>query len=135
MKPMFDLASLGWDDYFAGGYAGYDRPSRPRARVMRTDRGISTVLGEAGAVRASLAGSVLAAAARDPIVLPCAGDWVVVHTWPARRVTIECVLPRRTAVVRSSADNSSHGQVLVANIDVASVEAPPDPHTDSTRCA
>jgi ribosome biogenesis GTPase len=130
---MFDLLSLGWDEFFAGGYAGYDRGSRRPGRVMRVDRGICTVLCADAAVRASLAGSVLAAAARDPIALPCAGDWVVVHTWPDRRVTIETVLPRRTAVVRASADAASHGQVLAANIDVAAVVEPLDPDPDPGR--
>jgi ribosome biogenesis GTPase len=129
----FDLSSLGWDEYFAGAYAAYDRPTRQAARVMRIDRGICTVLAGSGAVRASLAGTVLAAAAHDPVMLPCAGDWVVVHTWPDRRVTVESVLPRRTAVVRASAGAASHGQVLAANIDVAAVVEPLDPAPDTGR--
>jgi ribosome biogenesis GTPase len=129
----FDLRSLGWDPYFAGAYAAYDRPTRRPARVMRVDRGICTVLGESGAVRASLAGSVLAAAAADPVALPCAGDWVVVHTWPDRRLTVESVLPRRSAVVRSTAGAASHGQVLAANLDVAAVVEPLDPAPDPGR--
>jgi ribosome biogenesis GTPase len=129
----FDLPSLGWDEYFAGAYAGYDRATRRPARVMRIDRGICTVLGEAGAARATLAGSMLAAVARDPVMLPCAGDWVVVHTWPDRRVTIETVLPRRTAVVRASADAASHGQVLAANVDVAAIVESLDPEPDAGR--
>jgi ribosome biogenesis GTPase / thiamine phosphate phosphatase len=129
----FDLPSLGWDAYFAGAYAAYDRPTRQPARVMRVDRGVCTVLAESGATRASLAGAILAAAARDPIVLPCAGDWVVIHTWPDRRVTIETVLPRRSAVVRASAGAASHAQVLAANLDVAAVVEPLDPAPDSGR--
>jgi ribosome biogenesis GTPase len=129
----FDLGSLGWDPYFAGAYAAYDRPTRRPTRVMRVDRGVCTVLGEAGAVRASLAGAVLAAAVNDPGALPCAGDWVVVHTWPDRRVTVESVLPRRSAVVRASAGAASHGQVLAANLDVAAVVEPLDPEPDAGR--
>ncbi|MGC9665760.1 ribosome small subunit-dependent GTPase A [Planosporangium sp. 12N6] len=129
----FDLQALGWDPYLAGAYATYDRPSRQPARVMRVDRGVCTVLGESGTLRASLAGSVLAAAAADPVALPCAGDWVVVHTWPDRRVTVESVLPRRSAVVRASAGAASHGQVLAANLDVAAVVEPLDPEPDPGR--
>lgn len=119
-----DLTSLGWDAYFAGGYAGYDRPSRRPARVMRVDRGVCTVLAASGAARASLAGAVLAAAADDRSALPCPGDWVVVHTWADHRVTVEAVLPRRTAVP------GRDGRVLAANLDLAGVvvalDAPPD---------
>src|SRR5690242_4474280 len=100
---------------------------------MRVDRGVCTVLAESGATRASLAGAILAAAARDPIVLPCTGDWVVTHTWPDRRVTIETVLPRRSAVVRASAGAASHAQVLAANLDVAAVVEPLDPAPDLGR--
>ncbi|GAA1788402.1 GTPase RsgA [Planosporangium flavigriseum] len=129
----FDLGSLGWDPYFAGAYAAYDRPTRRPGRVTRVDRGVCTVLGESGPVRASLAGSVLAAAASDPGALPCTGDWVVVHTWPDRRVTVEAVLPRRSAVVRASAGTASHRQVLAANLDVAAVVEPLDPAPDTGR--
>jgi ribosome biogenesis GTPase len=129
----FDLSSLGWNEHLAGAYAAYESPTRRPARVMRVDRGVCTVLGGSGAARASLAGSILVAAARDPSMLPCAGDWIVAHTWPDRRVTVESVLPRRTAVVRASADATSHGQVLAANIDVAAVVEPLDPAPDTGR--
>jgi ribosome biogenesis GTPase len=129
----FDLRSLGWDPYFAGAYAAYDRPSRRPARVMRVDRGVCAVLGESGAVRASLAGSVLAAAAHDAVALPCTGDWVVVHTWPDRRVTVESVLPRRGCVVRAGAGTASQGGVFAANLDAAAVVEPLDPVPDVGR--
>ncbi|MDT5037094.1 MAG: ribosome biosis GTPase / thiamine phosphate phosphatase, partial [Micromonosporaceae bacterium] len=128
----FDLTSLGWDGHFAGHYAGYDGPHRRPARVMRVDRGVCTVLAAAGSVRASLAGSILAAAAHDPTVLPCTGDWVVIHTWPDRRVTVESVLPRRGAVVRAGA-GAGPAEVLAANLDVAAVVEPLDPTPDAAR--
>ncbi|NJC70428.1 GTPase RsgA [Planosporangium thailandense] len=127
----FDLGSLGWDPSFAAAYAGYDRPSRRPGRVMRVDRGVCTVLGESGAVRASLAGAVLAAAACDPGVLPCAGDWVVVHTWPDRRVTVESVLPRRNAV----GGGGRYGRPLAANLDAVAVVEPLEPAPDGGRIA
>jgi ribosome biogenesis GTPase len=125
-----DLRSLGWGPYFAAAYAAYDRPSRRPARVMRTDHGVCTVLGESGAVRASLAGSILTAAAHDPAALPCAGDWVVVHTWPDRRITVESVLPRRGVVARAGA---FHGRALAANLDIAAVVEPLDQGPDARR--
>jgi ribosome biogenesis GTPase / thiamine phosphate phosphatase len=130
-----DLSSLGWDDELAAGYARYDRPTRAPGRVARVDRGVCTVLCAAGPVRASLAGAVLSAAARDPVVLPCAGDWVVVHTWPDRRITIEAVLPRRSAVVRATAGREALVQVLAANVDAAAVIEPMDPSPDAGRVA
>jgi ribosome biogenesis GTPase len=59
--------------------------------------------------------------AQDPTEGPCTGDWCVVRAWPDHRFTVERLLPRRTAVVRATAGEQSHGQVLCANVDVAAV--------------
>jgi ribosome biogenesis GTPase / thiamine phosphate phosphatase len=127
----FDLASLGWDAHFARAYvpSAVDRPGR----VVRVDRGVCTALCTDGPVRASLGGDVLCAASADPARLPCAGDWIVVRTWPDGRVTAEAVLPRRTAIVRRTADKDSTGQVLAANIDTAAIVEPMDPAPDVRR--
>jgi len=132
MMP-FDLPSLGWDDEFAATYARFDRTDQCPARVTRVDRGVCTVLTAAGSARASLAGAMLTAAGRDPVALPCAGDWVVVRTWPDECQTIETVLPRRTAIVRATAGKESLGQVLAANVDVAAVVEPMHPAPDLGR--
>ena len=124
----FDLASLGWD----GSYTMPGGDARP-GRVVRVDRGVCTVLCAEGAVRASLAGAILSAAAADPVSLPCAGDWVTVRTWPDERITVEAVLPRRTAIVRRTSDKDSVGQVLAANVDVAAVVEPMHPAPDAGR--
>lgn len=129
-----DLASLGWDAHFAGAYRATvaHRPGRP-GRVVRVDRGVCTAVCADGTVRASFGGGLLCAAATDPARLPCAGDWIVVRTWPDGRVTAEAVLPRRTAIVRRTADKDSTGQVLAANVDTAAVVEPMDPAPDVRR--
>ncbi len=125
----YDLSSLGWDDTFAAAYAPLNRCDAAPARVLRADLGVCTVLGSDGVGRASLAGSVLLGAARDPARLPCAGDWVVVRRWPDRRYTVEAVLPRRTVLTGEPGDAGRAGQVLAANMDVVAVVQPvrPDP--------
>ncbi|WP_213455351.1 ribosome small subunit-dependent GTPase A [Rhizomonospora bruguierae] len=130
----FDLASLGWDASFAAGHRNLDQPDHRVGRVSRVDRGVCSVLAAEGApVRASLGGPLLVAAGRDPVWLPCAGDWVVLRDWPDGRVTAEAVLPRRTAIVRRTADKDSTGQVLAANADGAAVVEPMDPAPDVAR--
>jgi len=126
----FDLSSLGWDEQFGSAYARFDRPDHRPARVTRVDRGVCSVLGGEGAHRASVGGGLLAAAAHDPVRLPCTGDWVVVREWPDDRSTIEAVLPRRTAIIRAAAGAEALAQVLAANIDAAAVVAPVDPEPD-----
>jgi ribosome biogenesis GTPase len=96
-------------------------------RIVRADRGISTVLTADGEIRASLGGPAMTAAAADPVALPCAGDWVLVRHWPDQRVTMEKILPRLTAIVRRTSDKDSAGQVLAANITAAAVVASMDP--------
>jgi ribosome biogenesis GTPase len=116
------LASLGWP-----ATKSWRDPLHELGRVLRADRGASTVCTAAGEIRAALGGTVLAAAHGDPVALPCAGDWVAVRRWPDKRVTIECVLPRKSAIVRRTAGKQATGQVLAANLDVAAVVASLDP--------
>ena len=130
---MSDLSALGWDATLASAYRPFDRPDATPARVLRADRGVCTVLDSSGVTRASLAGGVLLGAAHDPANLPCAGDWVVLRHWPDRRTTVDCVLPRRTALVRRTADKDSAGQVLAANMDAVAVVEPMHPEPDDAR--
>lgn len=124
-----DLTALGWD---AARAVAARRGRRP-GRVARVDRGVCTVLCAEGPVRATLGGSVLAAAARDLTGLPCAGDWVLLATWPDGPVTVETVLPRRTVLVRRTAGRDASGQVLAANLDAVAVVEPVHPASDLAR--
>ncbi|WP_433343356.1 ribosome small subunit-dependent GTPase A [Micromonospora sp. CA-111912] len=126
-----DLIALGWDAEWAAHVR--NRTHQRPGRVARVDRGVCTVLGADGPVRATLGAAVLAAAARDLTRLPCAGDWVLLHTWPDGPVTIEAVLPRRTALVRRTAGKDASGQVLAANLDAAAVVEPVHPEPDVAR--
>jgi ribosome biogenesis GTPase len=130
---MSDLSALGWDETFAAAYAPLDRTDSSPGRVLRADRGVCTVLDAGGVIRATLAGSVLLGAAHDPARLPCAGDWVVLRRWPDRRVTIECVLPRRTTLIRRTADKDASGQVLATNMDTVAVVEPIHPAPNDAR--
>ena len=115
------LETIGFDEEVAGDYARFDAADSLVGRVVRVDRGVVSVLAEDGPLRVTLGGGVLAAMAADPAAGPCTGDWVVVRAWPDHRHTLEHVLPRRTALVRSTAGRSSHGQVLCANVDLVAV--------------
>jgi ribosome biogenesis GTPase len=128
-----DLASLGWDADHAAAFERFGRPGDRPARVSRVDRGVCTLMGAAGVLRASVGGGLLAVAARDPVRLPCAGDWTVVRHWPDERLTVEAVLPRRTAIVRAGAGRDSLAQVLAANVDTVAVVEPVDPEPDLGR--
>jgi ribosome biogenesis GTPase / thiamine phosphate phosphatase len=131
MQP--DLSALGWDETVARAYRPLSRTDSTPGRVLRADRGVCTVLEATGVVRASLAGAMLLGAAGDSARLPCAGDWVVLRRWPDRRITVDAVLPRRTALIRRTADKDSSGQVLAVNMDVVAVVEPMHPEPDEAR--
>lgn len=129
----FDLSSLGWDDHYASRFVKHDRPDQRPGRVTRVDRGVCTVITADGSQRASVGGGLLAAAARDPLRLPCTGDWVVLRSWPDECTTIDAVLPRRTAIIRAGAGAEAVAQVLATNLDFAAVIASVDPEPDLGR--
>lgn len=108
-----------------------DLPSSPDdflGRVARVDRGALDLLLPDGPARVPIAAALLAAAAADPSCTPAVGDWVRIAEGRAAEV-----LPRRTAVVRAAAAGTSHGQVLVANVDLLLVVEPMDPEPDLGR--
>jgi ribosome biogenesis GTPase len=130
-----DLSSLGWDEAFAATYARLDRADLCPARVSQVDPGVCTVLTASGPVRVSFSGSLLAEAAADRTALPCAGDWVVVRTWPDARLTMETVLRRRNAIVRAAGGEGASGRPLAANLDAVAVVEPLDRTPDLGRIA
>ncbi|MGA9746017.1 MAG: GTPase RsgA, partial [Nocardioides sp.] len=115
------LETIGYDAATAASFAPWDTADATIGRVVRVDRGVASVLTEDGPLRASWGGPVLTRAAHDPTEAPCAGDWCVLRTWPDHRVTVEHVLPRRTAVVRATAGKAAEGQVICANVDLVGV--------------
>jgi len=128
-----DLVSLGWDERLAAAFARFPGADFRPGRVSQVDRGVCTVLTAAGVVRASVAGALLVQGVTDPNGLPCAGDWLVVRSWPDGRTTAEAVLPRRSAVVWRDADPDATGRVLAANLDVVAVVEPMVPGPDPAR--
>lgn len=129
---------LGFTADVAAAFAPF-RSAHRVGRVSRVDRGGADVLlleddaNEPAEARVTLGGSLLAEGAADRSRLPAVGDWVAVRTWPDRRQTLEVVLPRRTALVRDSADRTSREQVIAANVDVIVIVEPLDPDPDLAR--
>ncbi|MEV4372538.1 hypothetical protein AB0J71_36080 [Nonomuraea sp. NPDC049637] len=80
------------------------------ARISRVDRGLCTAVTAAGPTRATFA----APHPPDPLLTPCTGDWAALR--PGAEPHLVALLPRHSAIVRSSASRSSHGQVLAAGV-------------------
>jgi ribosome biogenesis GTPase len=124
------LETIGYDPSMAGWAAAADTLL---GRVVRVDRGVAGVLTERGLVRAGYGAGVLSSLAADPTAAPCTGDWCVLRDWPDSRVTLERLLPRRTALVRAVAGEQSHGQVLCANADLVGIVVSLQPEPSLAR--
>ena len=128
-----DLTAFGWDAGLVAAYGRHARPDQRPARVTRVDRGLCTVLGADGACRVGLGSGMLAAAAADRSHLPCAGDWVVVRRWPDDRMTLEAVLPRRTALITPGSAGQPSAGIVASNVDSVGVVVAMEPRPDLAR--
>jgi ribosome biogenesis GTPase / thiamine phosphate phosphatase len=113
------LISLGWNAELAASWQLLGAPGEPR-RVVRLDRGWSSVLGADGAIqRVRNLGADVAA-----------GDWVIVSDDGER---VDHVLQRRSAFIRRASFEGARAEAhtLAANVDVAfllhALTTPPNP--------
>ena len=109
-QPALDLGDLGWGPPFEAAFREQFAGDAVPGRVVRVDRGVLTVLTEAGELRAPVAAEL--AHDPDPLRAPTVGDWVVLHAG-----LVTNVLPRRSAIVRGDAGSPETPQVLAANVD------------------
>ncbi|TMQ84648.1 ribosome small subunit-dependent GTPase A [Actinomadura soli] len=115
------LAAYGWDTTLEYEFTSHRAAGLIPARVAAVDRGLCDVVAETGPLRAS-AGPVPASSTDEPAVAPCTGDWAALRPdGPDGRPAVAALLPRRTAIVRSSASRDSRGQVLAANVDTVAI--------------
>ena len=114
------LETVGLDAEVARAAAGWAAAGDASVgRVTRVDRGVVTVLTEAGLRRCSIGGGLLNRMAQPAGEGVCTGDWCLLREWPDHRTTLERVLPRRTALIGPGA--GEHGRVLCANVDIVAL--------------
>ncbi|AQZ63504.1 Probable GTPase related to EngC [[Actinomadura] parvosata subsp. kistnae] len=105
------LSRYGWTDALDRAFTEHYEAGLVPARISRVDRGLCTAITASGPARATFA------APHPPgsLLTPCTGDWAALR--PGAEPHVVALLPRHSAIVRSSASRSSHGQVLAANVD------------------
>jgi ribosome biogenesis GTPase len=114
-----DLATLGWNDFFAEAFAAVGRAGWVPARVVTEDKHHFTVVGESGPLAALIPGKLLHQR-RANAELPKVGDWVAVEILPGEeKAVIRQILPRRTRLARKVTGREMEEQVLATNIDRA----------------
>jgi len=115
---MTHFETLGWDETWAAAFAPFVEQGLEPARVAVAHRGAVVVQAAGGETTASPSGRMLHEGV-DAVV----GDWVALLRPPQGDARIEAVLPRRTALVRTSAGTGGRAQVLAANVDLVMVVA------------
>jgi ribosome biogenesis GTPase / thiamine phosphate phosphatase len=115
--PSPGLSAFGWDEALERDFAEHREAGLVPARITGVDRGQCDVVTDGGPLRAGT-GAVFSP---DPVHAPCTGDWAALRPGPGPGPDglpeLAALLPRRTAIVRSGASATSHGQVLAANVD------------------
>jgi len=106
------LADWGWDEAWGATFAALQQPTWTPARVVRTARGVYTVVGAAGELHAETSGKFRHQAA-SRADYPAVGDWVAVE----QEAVIQAVLPRRSRFSRKHPGELTEEQVVAANVD------------------
>ncbi len=107
------LVPYGWDDVWEAEFAPYAEQGLLPGRVVRVDRNACDVFTSDGVVRADTA----LVMPHDPLSIVCTGDWAAIDAEGSDPRLVRTLLPRRTALVRSTSSKRSEGQVLATNID------------------
>jgi ribosome biogenesis GTPase / thiamine phosphate phosphatase len=131
---------LGWTSFFHQQFLAFvvDNPELGERLPLRiaADHGTEYALvGPGGARRAVLSGRLMRELADD--ARPCVGDFVLVSAAPESELCrVEHVFERATVFRRKAAGETSHGQAVAANVDVAvvvSALADADADSDADR--
>ncbi|MFI7439834.1 ribosome small subunit-dependent GTPase A [Nonomuraea indica] len=109
------LSRYGWTASLDNSFTEHREAGLVPARIVRVDRGRCDAVTESGPMRARL----MTPHSPDPLLAPCTGDWAALR--PGAEPALVTLLPRHSAIVRSSASRSSHGQVLAANVDIVGI--------------
>jgi len=114
------LTTYGWSERLRQDFQPYAAQGLVPGRVTVQQRGLMTVITEAGEVEARPMGRLVKASKEGG--LPVAGDWVAIDD-KVDPPSIHAVLPRATAFKRWAAGPAGGLQVMAANVDVAFLAA------------
>jgi ribosome biogenesis GTPase / thiamine phosphate phosphatase len=116
------LHAYGWTSELDDLFAPLAGAGLVPARIVRVDRGRCDVVVADGDSVSTVRADTGPVADPDPLRLPCTGDWAAISVGAAGTF-VQTLLPRRTAVVRSTSSLRSEGQVLAANVDTVVIAA------------
>ncbi|MFF3643663.1 ribosome small subunit-dependent GTPase A [Streptomyces sp. NPDC002564] len=127
------LEAYGWSPELDDHFSSVADASWVPGRVIRVDRGrCDVVIADGDSEVTVVHADTGPVADPDPMKMPCTGDWAAVSV-SAAGTYVQALLPRRTAMVRSSASQRSEGQVLASNVDTIGVVVALDTEPDLGR--
>ncbi len=130
MSAAHPLTGHGWDEHWAAEFSRHTGTGLLPGRVVRVDRGLCAVVVADGETTTELRADFADVSSPDPMRFVCTGDWVAVDPHAHPRPAVRVLLPRRTALVRSTSSKRSEAQVLASNVDsiaiCVSLAAEPD---------
>jgi ribosome biogenesis GTPase len=114
---MYDLASLGWSEFFAREFELFRKQGHSVGRVALEQRGAYRLYTEHAEVPARVSGK-LRYDSESAADFPAVGDWVA-FSKPERDglARIHAILPRRSTFSRKAAGANTEEQVVAANVD------------------
>ncbi len=116
-----ELASLGWNSFFADAFTEHQKQGLVPARVVTEDKHFYTVVGEMGDLLAVVTGRIHHRRESNSD-FPKVGDWVAIARQAGEeKAVIHAVLPRRTTLTRKVTGREIEEQVLATNLDKAFV--------------
>ncbi|MGW0181830.1 ribosome small subunit-dependent GTPase A [Nocardia sp. NPDC003345] len=123
MVDFDPLVPYGWTAAVATRYLPHLEAGCVPARIVRMDRGECDVVTPTGPARATCP------RADSAVSGLCTGDWVSLDA----RSQVRALLPRRSAITRSSASGRSESQILAANVDTVLICTAADGDVDLGR--
>ncbi|MEW6736115.1 MAG: ribosome small subunit-dependent GTPase A [Acidobacteriota bacterium] len=112
-----DLASLGWNQFFAKHFEPYASEHYRAGRIALEQKSSYRVYTEEGELWAEISGRMRHQAI-SRVDLPAVGDWVVLSIRiDEQRATIHQVLPRKSKFSRKVKEKRTVEQIVAANID------------------
>lgn len=112
-----NLASLGWNPFFARHFMPYEKPGYFAGRVALEHKNMYRVYTEQGGLLARISGK-MRYEALERQGFPAVGDWVVLSAYAeGENATIHAILPRQSKFSRKAAGAATEEQIVAANVN------------------
>ncbi|MCF7908208.1 MAG: ribosome small subunit-dependent GTPase A [Candidatus Omnitrophica bacterium] len=119
-----NLEDIGYGEFFENNRKSKKNNSFTPARIIAEHKELYILKNEISELSAKITGKMIfTASTREDY--PTVGDWVLITILDKERALIHEILPRKTALMRKSA-NGSGKHLIASNIDVALIIQSPD---------